>query len=192
MLLKHIIHILASRHLLTCTSASTISSCHCLKIIDYHFILLTCHLCWSDHRSQRCQRSSVWVGRCFLSGRMFAVADTRHSDNGSPLRSRTWCWRVCSLTLTCRYRSPLWVGGSRERERVKLLRPRGVNHPLLDRCFYRSNTIVHFFYVRKNKRTSLLYCCSETCCLEENKSRLRKNHCREMFSSYSMAFSITC
>lgn len=89
------------------TSLSSIYSCHCLNV-------LTCPLCWSDHRSQRCRRSSAWGGRYSLAGRMFAAAGTRHSDNGSPLRSRTWCWRACSLTSICRYQSPLWMVGSGE------------------------------------------------------------------------------
>lgn len=87
------------------TSLSSIYSCHCLDV-------LTCPLCWSDHRSQRCRRSSAWGGRYSLAGRMFAAAGTRHSDNDSPLRSRTWCWRACSLTSICRYQSPLWMVGS--------------------------------------------------------------------------------
>lgn len=89
------------------TSLSSIYSCHCLDV-------LTCPLCWSDHRSQRCRRSSAWGGRYSLAGRMFAAAGTRHSDNGSPLRSRTWCWRACSLTSICRYQSPLCMVGSGE------------------------------------------------------------------------------
>lgn len=71
-------------------------------------IILTCLLCWSGHRSRPCRRRSVSAERCSPVGRTCAVAGKRRSDNGWPLRSRTWCWRACSLTLTCRCRFHLW------------------------------------------------------------------------------------
>lgn len=76
-----------------------------------HFIL-TCPPYWSDLRSQQCRRWSAWGGRCSPAGRTSAAAGRRCSDSGSPLRSQTWCWRVCSLTSTCRYQSPLRTAAS--------------------------------------------------------------------------------
>lgn len=92
-----------------------------LRVFTLFFpIILTCLLCWSGHRSPPCRRRSVSAERCSPVGRTCAAADKRRSGNGWPLRSQTGCWRVCSLTLTCRCRFHLWKvwkGGEEELHR---------------------------------------------------------------------------